>query len=347
MYQHLNNIYLFLMFILFLGNTTLIADQQSKVEKINVYVWNFDAKSTNSKALANDVTEEFEEALINSHTFRVLDRRNFSKVFTQREQEAGIKGIEGFNDKMFDTLKSLNAEYIVFGEVDFEDPSGEIKFRAYLQNLDTEIIAKKTLHGARALRLAPKTRMKLIGTLVDSIICQSTAKLDLEFDDESKYSKQGKRCGFSVKINPPDFDVGNDLMWQSILLPGLGHILDNKKRGYVYTTAFIASAIFSVTSAIRYNSKLDELKDANSIFDSDRNITNALVKNKKIEEINDAENLVNTSLYIFGGLYVVNLTDVIFSTWLNKPAPEVQPIVTFPNSPQLQSNPMYGIKISW
>ncbi|MGH1365347.1 MAG: hypothetical protein ACRBF0_17425 [Calditrichia bacterium] len=188
MYREFNRMILTMTIVLFVGNNILIADETSKDKKINVYVWDFDAKppeDLNAQEFAKSVTEEIEELLIKSNMFRVLNRREYWNFFTQREQESGIKGIDHFNEKMIDTLKSINAEYVVFGKVDYNEPSGQVKLQASLQNFNSEKVAQATEYGARKLSLDPEERVKLVAALVKPILSKVKKLQSNESDNKS------------------------------------------------------------------------------------------------------------------------------------------------------------------
>ncbi len=143
-----------------------------------VYVWNFDAKDTNSNDLAESVTDEFEQALIKSRTCIVLQRRHYQKLFNQRQQEQGRKGLEGFDKEAIKIIKSKDADLVIFGEVHDDNASGQIKISAFIQNFDSQILASESVYGPRRIKLDPQSRMehvtKLVGMLTPSESLEQT-----------------------------------------------------------------------------------------------------------------------------------------------------------------------------
>lgn len=160
------------LFILLISTSVLRAGEvwaDNVLKDKTVYVWNFDAKDTSSNDLAESVTEEFEQALIKSRTCIVLQRRHYKKLFDQRQQEEGRKGLEGFDKKLIETFKSRDAELVVFGEVHDDKASGQIKISAFIQDFDSQILASESVYGPRSIKLDPQSRMeyaiKLVGML--------------------------------------------------------------------------------------------------------------------------------------------------------------------------------------
>ena len=163
------------LFILFVITSVLLAGEigaDGVLKDKTVYVWNFDAKDAGSNDLAESVTDEFEQALIKSRACIVLQRRHYKKLFDQRQQEQGRKGLEGFDKKLIETFKSRDAELVIFGEVHDDNASGQIKISAYIQDFDTKILASENVYGPRSIKLDPQSRMeyviKLVGMLASS-----------------------------------------------------------------------------------------------------------------------------------------------------------------------------------
>ncbi len=163
------------LFILFIITSVFLAGEiwaDNVLKDKTVYVWNFDAKDTSSNDLAESVTEEFEQALIKSRTCIVLQRRHYQKLFNQRQQEAGRKGLEGFDKEAVEIIKSKDAELVIFGEVHDDRASGQVKISAFIQNFDSQILASESVYGPRSIKLDPQSRMeyaiKLVGMLASS-----------------------------------------------------------------------------------------------------------------------------------------------------------------------------------
>lgn len=158
------------LFISFTIASVFLADKiwaNDVLKDKTVYIWNFDAKDTSSNDLAESVTEEFEQALIKSRTCIVLQRRHYQKLFNQRQQEAGRKGLEGFDKASIEIIKSKDANLVIFGEVHDDNNSGQIKISAFVQDFNSQILASESIYGPRSIKLDPQSRMEYIVKLVD------------------------------------------------------------------------------------------------------------------------------------------------------------------------------------
>lgn len=164
----MQKIFMGLFILLAIANVCLAGQigAENVLKDKTVYVWNFDAKDASSNDLAESVTDEFEQALIKSRTCIVLQRRHYKKLFDQRRQEEGRKGLEGYDKKLIETFKSKDAQLVIFGEVHDDNASGQIKISAFVQDFDTKILTSESVYGPKAIKLDPQRRMEYVIKLV-------------------------------------------------------------------------------------------------------------------------------------------------------------------------------------
>lgn len=96
----------------------------------NVYIWEFGTRNGTRDEATRNITHEFETAFIGTQCCTVLERRNYDRLLQQKENEKAVMSIDGITDASVNTLKTLEADVIMFGEVYDDIASGEVKVSA-------------------------------------------------------------------------------------------------------------------------------------------------------------------------------------------------------------------------
>ncbi|MGH1364898.1 MAG: hypothetical protein ACRBF0_15160 [Calditrichia bacterium] len=136
----------------------------------SLYVWSFAAKEGISEQFAVNVTEEVEELLINSRQITVLQRREMKGLFEQSQQEILLDGINSLADSVVEKLRFKKVNIVVLGEVKFENESGLIKIRVFVNDFNSEIYVSKTIFCPKSIISDPQERMPHIKNLVNQLL---------------------------------------------------------------------------------------------------------------------------------------------------------------------------------
>lgn len=111
-------------------------------EKQKVYVWDFTSENIPNTALAKQITDEFEEQLIASKTYTVLDRRNYANFIKHNQNEKDIQDANDIPAGAKQQLLTNKADLVIFGNL-IASTSGKYKLSIKLQNLTTSEIVQK------------------------------------------------------------------------------------------------------------------------------------------------------------------------------------------------------------
>ena len=144
----------------------------SQPPKERIYVWDFVDDKGQKTDLTKDLTLEFEEALSHTSCYEVLERKVFDRLLAHIKNEKAITDLSNISKESQEEVKKItNAQIVVFGEVDDDIDSGEIKISVTLQRFDS---SKKirSIRIQRGLRLHPKSREDAMKELVKKI-CES------------------------------------------------------------------------------------------------------------------------------------------------------------------------------
>ncbi len=133
------------------------------------YVWDFSAGNDDLNDLAILFTDEFEEALINTRLGIPLERRNYAKLFMQKESEIEIASFEMITDSDLDQLKTLQANFVIFGSVQDDVEGGVIKISVSVQAFDSRVLAKESVLLTRGKRFDTESRQKSMDNLANKL----------------------------------------------------------------------------------------------------------------------------------------------------------------------------------
>ncbi|MGH9837731.1 MAG: tetratricopeptide repeat protein [Blastocatellia bacterium] len=181
---------------------------KGQASKAKLYVWNFIASSTNFTAsgtnlnsLAEKLTSEFEEALVKSRCYQVLERRNYNEL---------VRHVA--NEKMIGTLKELShqsqeklqenlekAQIVVFGRVAHDVESGEFKVSVSFQRFDSVKELVDSVLIKQGIINDASSREQAMKELVNKICPSSSMNAG---DPKSNYQLAVKyEFGHGVEIN--------------------------------------------------------------------------------------------------------------------------------------------------
>ncbi|MEZ4993522.1 MAG: hypothetical protein R2824_24075 [Saprospiraceae bacterium] len=172
-----------------------------------IYVWEFATRDGVRNDYTRSLTEEFEEALIQSECCEVLQRRLYSRLFDQKQSERTIMKLDGAPEVVINNLKSLEAEAVVFGEVYDDTNSGQVKVTINFESFEGRIIKKASTYLAKYDLANPSKREEAVEKIMGELnIFPAQGKaLDTKVIDEWEFSLTGCRrsgndvtCGFTV-----------------------------------------------------------------------------------------------------------------------------------------------------
>jgi hypothetical protein len=126
----------FVLFCLASGVTMSVA---APPDSIRCYVWDFTTRDGKRNEITRHFTVEFEEKLAQQGFCKVLERRNFARLISHRDNEKAVQRLDGISQATVDTLKAYDANTVVFGEVYDDINSGEYRITVTFQNFDNTI----------------------------------------------------------------------------------------------------------------------------------------------------------------------------------------------------------------
>lgn len=132
-----------------------------------VYVWDFKVSDASLKEIGNTLTNDFETELIKSGLYTVLERRRYNRVLAHREMENQINEIQKLSESAMDSLRSVKAGAVIFGEVKDDINSGQFEVIVTFQNLNEVILRKGSILISRGLIADNQTRKDAMKELVD------------------------------------------------------------------------------------------------------------------------------------------------------------------------------------
>ncbi|TMU57460.1 hypothetical protein [Flagellimonas algicola] len=135
-------------------------------ERPALYVWDFSTEIPELKNVASELTSDFETELINLDRYRILDRRNYSRLVSVQKIEEEASDIKNLTNSSIDNLEVNKAEIVVFGELKENVNSGEYNLTVIFQKLNGEISRKSSIFIRRGLISDNTTREESIRKLI-------------------------------------------------------------------------------------------------------------------------------------------------------------------------------------
>jgi len=143
--------------------------QAQTLDKLIIYVWDFGTRNGEKNELTANLTNEFEEVLIQSKRCVVLERRNYDRLLAQKDNERAILKIEGISPTTLNNLKAHQANTVVFGEVYDDVESGQIKVTVVFQKFDGVKLTQQSILFSRGKRLDAESRKNAMQELARQI----------------------------------------------------------------------------------------------------------------------------------------------------------------------------------
>jgi hypothetical protein len=123
------------LFTLFLVSSMQALGQESKT---HVYVWKFYVDDPKLNEKAEKLIEEFEEKLVKSHCYTVIERRDFAAIAAQEQNNKSIESVSQMTPKIRQELELIKAQMVIFGKLSHDAASGEYKVRVKFQYFDSK-----------------------------------------------------------------------------------------------------------------------------------------------------------------------------------------------------------------
>ena len=179
---------------------------QSRVvaQDMSIYVWNFSDRSGGMNDLTASLTDEFEEALLQTDCCEILQRRTYARLFQHRENERAISGYGNLSSDSKSRLKDIQANTVVFGEVYDDTNSGQVKVSASFEKLNGTIDKRASVYMAKYDINNPSKREEAMLKLIDELRLtpNNSAPIATEQVDEWTFALKGcQRIGKDVKCS--------------------------------------------------------------------------------------------------------------------------------------------------
>jgi hypothetical protein len=143
--------------------------------KERVYVWDFVDNKGQRTDLTDRLTLEFEEALNRAKCYQVLERRQIGKLLDHIKNEKAVADLDDISKKSQGEIKKItNAQIVVFGKVDDDIDSGQIKISVSFQHFDSSKEVK-SIRIRRGQRFDTESRESAMKELVKEICGDSNA----------------------------------------------------------------------------------------------------------------------------------------------------------------------------
>ena len=135
----------------------------------NVVVWDFATREGKRTDVTASLTMEFEEALAQKGSFRVIERRKLARLQEVIDNEKALREIGQISSAGAAELKKLGANVVVFGETFDDIESGDITVTVSFQNFSGEKMLLKSILMRRGLIRDATSRRERMNALVESI----------------------------------------------------------------------------------------------------------------------------------------------------------------------------------
>lgn len=174
----------------------------------NIYVWEFTTRDGVRNDITQSLTEEFEEAMIQSECCNVLQRRHYARLLDQKQNETAIRGLNDMPQDKASALKSLDGNTVVFGEVYDDTNSGQVKFSVNFESFNGKILKKASTYVPKYDLANPAKREAAVDKIMEELNLfplRQREPLEVKTLGEWEFSLTGCRrvgsdaiCGFVV-----------------------------------------------------------------------------------------------------------------------------------------------------
>ena len=186
--------------------------QGSPDKETNVYVWDFVTRDLKKTDLTANFTHDFEEALsqYGQRQFRVLERRNLGQLIAQIDNERAAHDILDISDSSIKSLRSKQADLVIFGEVFDDVASGQVSITVTFQSFDGTKSLIKSVLMSRGLVNDATSRREAMENMIKDLTKRSasiwrTEVLGFIFDlKECRLGDRKATCDLLVTNNRED-----------------------------------------------------------------------------------------------------------------------------------------------
>lgn len=152
---------------------------QSKLTDKNLIV-NFESAEPDDHEFASRVTNEFQEALINTNCFKVLERSKLPLLKVQMNDELQIMLSEkNSNSAVFKELKTQNVEYLALGRIEKDTDGGNYRISVRIVDFESTILAYQSIYSPYSIKTDYVKRLDFLSELA-SKLCPKSNKLPIE-----------------------------------------------------------------------------------------------------------------------------------------------------------------------
>ncbi|MCI5194561.1 MAG: hypothetical protein D3915_15840 [Candidatus Electrothrix sp. AU1_5] len=236
---------------------------QAKTD-FNMYIWEFGNRNGMRDETTQNITREFETALIGTQCCTVLERRNYNRLMKQKGNEKAVMSIDGITDASVSTLKNLEAGAVIFGEVYDDVASGEVKVSAVVQDFTGKSLTKQSIRFSRGKLSDAASREENMNALANKL-CSALVE-----EKVVKYAKKAENI-VAVNYSSAVYKAGD-------IAPQLGehNMIINTKNGLGLTSStkfptMITLEGFSYRDKMELKLDLDLAKFNHVLSLSDRN----------------------------------------------------------------------------
>jgi hypothetical protein len=144
----------------------------AQTEGFSVVIAEFQSEHVN-RTLLERLREDFETLMSASGEYKLLERRRLGDVKNMLRNEATLRQ----DPDLVSRLRSLNADGVLFGDVDDDVSGGIYTFRATLVRLDSSIVWKRASSLGRGLIGSREHRLEALRQLLTGTVRPSAAPL--------------------------------------------------------------------------------------------------------------------------------------------------------------------------
>lgn len=133
-----------------------------KLDCQKIYIWDFKTDENEINDITKTITNEVEEIFSQINSCKILQRRKNARLEKQKQNEIEVLNVEGMSSGLKSQLRTIEAEKVLFGEVEL-DFSFNCIVRISLESLSTKEILKALKINIKAKEMIdPKDRYSIL-----------------------------------------------------------------------------------------------------------------------------------------------------------------------------------------
>lgn len=192
----------------------------------NIYVWDFKSDRNERNSITNTLSNEVEDILTQLDSCKILQRRKYSDIQKQIDNEIQISDVESISSDLKIKLKTIQAERVLFGEV-AQDFSFNVNLRLRLEHLSTKEIKTVTILIEAEKMINPSLRSQVLKNGVKELLNFITVS-DISNDDSSnKIFVENEECQSTI-----DYFLHKEFRYQEKLVT-YSYMIDIFKESFV------------------------------------------------------------------------------------------------------------------